>query len=390
MKKNILNYYAISFFTTFNFTTAIWTFFFTSYLNFSLSQAIFLVTLPWIISTLLEIPSWAWADRFWRKKLYILWTLMYVIELIIWIFSHNFYLFILSAVICWIWIAIQSGNIEAIIHDKLEEEWKENDFKSIWSNAYFYIFFWRAISASISWILYVFHPLIPILLTLISTLIILFLAINIEKPKQILSFHETNLSHFKETFWFLNKNTILIVFITIISLLSWIWNIYYFTQQEYFKNIEFSIEFIWIIFTIWAIISWIWSLIYSKISNILNEKQILNSIIFLVFFASILFVVWWKFLWFLAIILNSLMFWFIMPFWNNFLIQKSPKSQKSTILSIFNFSITIWYTSLNLILILALNFIDLITFYKICIFLIILLIIWNFLTFNKMIDIKNK
>ena len=46
-----------------------------------------------------------------------------------------------------------------------------------------------------------------------------------------------------------------------------------------------------------------------------------------------------------SIILISITFGFTMPLWNNYLIKNSPKTHKSTILSIYSFWITIWYIS---------------------------------------------
>lgn len=383
MKKTIYTFYWIRLFETFVFTTAIWSFFFTDYLHFTLGQAIFLITFSSIISAFFEVPSWAWADRFWRKKLFLIWTALVIIELIFWLFTKNFYFFILAEITAWIWSAIMSGNLEALVHDKLEEEWKEAEFKNITANSYSAIFIWRALASSVSGFLFILNPTLPILLTLVSYIIIFLLTLNLEEPKQVLSKHKDNFSHLKETLNFLKWQKVLVIFMLILWTLSGLWNIYYFTQQPYYKWIWFQIEYIWLLFALWALFSAIWSNIFKKISNKLDDKQILNIMLFMIFWSSILFSLFskiWAIIW---LIIISIMFWFLMTFWNNYLIHRTPKNQKSTILSVFSLIITIWYSFFNIILSLIIDKIWIFNIYLVNIFLIILLIIFNLFTFNK-------
>jgi predicted MFS family arabinose efflux permease len=352
-------------------------------LHFTLGQAIFLITFSSIISAFFEVLSWAWADRFWRKKLFLIWIFLVIIELLFWLFTKNFYFFILSEVTAWIWSAIMSGNLEALVHDKLEEEWKENEFKNITANSYTAIFIWRALATSVSGFLFILNPVLPVLLTLVSYIIIFLLTLNLDEPKQILSEHKDNFSHLKETLNFLKWQKVLVIFMLILWILSGLWNIYYFTQQPYYKWIWFDIEHVWLLFALWAIFSAIWSNIFKKISNKLDDKQILNIMLVMIFWSSILFSLFSKIWAILALIIISIMFWFIMTFWNNFIIWKTPKNQKSTILSVFSLMITIWYSFFNIILSLIIDELWIFNIYLVNIFLIILLIIFNLFTFNK-------
>jgi MFS family permease len=74
-----LLYYLISFFLACLFISPIWTFFFTSYHNFSFSSAVFLTVLTGIANFIFEIPSGSWADRFGRKRIYILGVVLMII-----------------------------------------------------------------------------------------------------------------------------------------------------------------------------------------------------------------------------------------------------------------------------------------------------------------------
>lgn len=383
MKKTIYTFYGIRLFETFVFTTAIWSFFFTDYLHFTLGQAIFLITFSSIISAFFEIPSWAWADRFWRKKLFLIWTFLVIIELLFWLFTKNFYFFILAEITAWIWSAIMSGNLEALVHDKLEEEWKEKEFKNITANSYSAIFIWRALASSVSGFLFILNPTLPVLLTLVSYIIIFLLTLNLDEPKQVLSEHKDNFSHLKETLKFLKWEKVLVIFMLILWTLCWLWNIYYFTGQPFLKSIWFNIEFIWILFTIWALSSAFWSYIFKKISNKLDEKQILNIMLAMVLTSSVLYILSWKISVIVWMIILSIEAWFLMTFWNNYIIWRTPKNQKSTILSVFSLVITIWYSFFNIILSLIIDKVWIFNIYLVNIFLITMLIIFNLFTFNK-------
>lgn len=383
MKSNKILFYIINFLSTFSFTTGIWAFFFTTYHHFSLWQAIFILTISWIVSLFFEVPSWAWADRFGRKKMFLIWTLLNILDLVFWCFATSFISFIIAWVINWIWNAMISWNLEAIIHDNLEEEKNEKEFKNIASNSYIFIFLWRAISSAISWILFVISPLLPVYLTLISTISILLFAYFLKESKQIYSEHRDNLSHLKETWSFLVSHKNILIFMVILWTLCWLWNIYWYTQQPYFKILWFGIEFIWFTFTIWALFSALGTYIFKNISNKYSDKFIMNLMLFLVFLSSLFYGIFQKETAFMWLLFLSIMFWFITTFWNNFLIHKTPKTQKSTILSLFSFLMVIWYSLSNLVLSVVIDFSGLFNIYLINIFLIISLIAFNLFTFNK-------
>ncbi|MCK9272361.1 MFS transporter [Candidatus Gracilibacteria bacterium] len=383
MKKNIYLFYSISFLETFVFTTAIWAFFFTSYLNFSFGQALFLITLSGITATIFEVPSGVWADRFGRKKLYILGTILLILNLVFWALSTSFCCFIIAGIINGIGGAIISGNLEALVHDNLEEEGNEKEFRDIGSNSYISVFLGRAISASVSGFLFVVNPLLPVYFTLFSKIIILILTIFLKEPTQILSVHKNDFLHLKETFNFLLKHKFIFNFMLILGLLSGIGNVYFFTQQPYFRQLGFSIEFIGIIFTIGALFSALGSYLFKKISNYFNDKQILNIMLLMVFFVSVLFSLFQREFALVAVIIVSIMFGFVMTFGNNFLIHKVPKNQKSTILSTFSFFIIICYSFFNIILSLIIGKVGLVNIYFVNIALIIFLIIFNLWTFNR-------
>ena len=383
LNKNIILFYLIEFLGACIFTTAIWTFFFTWYLNFSFHTALFITLLSWIVSFIFEIPSWAWADKFGRKKLYLVWILLIILSFSFWLFSKKLYLFIISAIFNWIWFAITSWNLEALIHDSLEETNQEKKFKNIQANAYISLFIWRSLAALLSWYLFVISPLLPIYATIWAYILIFIFVLFISDKWQKLEKYNDTKTHIKNWFNYLFKDQFLLYFIIILTLVSAIWNIFWFTYQPYFKEIWVSITNIWILFAITWIFSAIWAHFIKGLQNKFNEKQILYLIIFWLFISAICFYFFNIYFAILGLVIISLIFWTIMSFWNNVLIQKSPKKYKSTILSIFSFFITIWYASFSLISWFIVDYFSLKVLYFWVLILVLFLIVFSLWKLRK-------
>ena len=377
IKNNIYLFYIIEFLGACIFTTAIWTFFFISYLTFSFSTALVLTVLSWFISFIFEVPSGVWADKYWRKRMYFLWIFLIILGFSIWIFSKNIYLFVFSSSLNWIWFALISWNLEALIHDSLELQKKENKFKDIQANWYIAIFSWRALSSLLAWYLFVINPLFPVYGTIIAYILIFLLLFFINDKWQQKSKNSSLKNHMFTWFKLLIQDKFIFYFVIIITLISSIWNIYWFTYQPYFKYIWISIENIWILFALTWFFSALWAHIIKKLQDKFNEKEIIFISLFLLLISAIwlqFFNIYWALFW---LIIISIMFGFIMSFWNNVLIKKSPKTHKSTILSIFSLFITIWYVIFSVWAWYILDYIWIEKLYFWTIILIIFLIIFS-------------
>lgn len=344
LKKNILLYYAISFFNACLFMIPIRYFFFVNYLNFWIGEAILINTLSWLVSMFFEVHSWWWADRFWRKKLYIIWLLSVIFCFSFYLWATSFYLFVISSFFMWFWYALTSWNLEALIHDNLEEKWLEKEYDKIQSNSYIIMFSWRAISSLIAWYLFFYNPLYPFSATIICYAISLILIFFIHSPKQELSDEKGDTKHLKKAFVFLleNKN-LLFVIVFLGFIFSWIWNIYWFTYQPYLENIWIKIKDIWIIYFFISAFSAFWSYIIKKLQSKLNIFTILTSMFVCLLIVSLMFSYFDNLFWILPILILCILFWFVMTIGNSYLIKYSPKTHKSTILSIFSLAGSIWY-----------------------------------------------
>ncbi len=343
LNKNIKLFYTISFLNACIFTTSIWSFFFTKYLTFSFKTAMFIVVFSWIVSAIFEIPSWAWADRLWRKKMYFYGVFLIILSYSFWLFADTLYLFLISSLLCWIWFAITSWNIEALIHDSLEWKWVEARFKDIQANAHIFNFSWRFFSSVFAGYLFIMNPKLPIFVTILAYSIVFIILFFLKESSQELSHSKNTRTHIKEWLDFILKNDYIFYFISIVCCITSIWNVYWFTYQLYFEQIGFSIENIWIVFAVIWLFSAVWAYIIKRLQNILSEKQIVLLMLLLLFVSEIFLQFFNAYLAILWAILIAIMHWFIKSFWNNVLIKRSPKTHKSTILSVFSLWITAWY-----------------------------------------------
>lgn len=370
--NNIYLYYLIKFFWNFWLTVAIWIFFLTNYNTLNYSQAFFVMLLIWIISFLFEIPSWAWCDKYWRKKVYIYWIILSIIWYLLRTYFWNFYIFVIAAIFKWIWMAMNSWSIEAIIHDELTLKNKENQYYKIQSNWHILMFIARFFWSILAWFLYIKSPILPYQLTIILLIIELILALFIIPPKQDYC-NSSTFSHYKNSLIFFKENKYIWKIVLFLILYCWFSNIYWFTYQIYFKNINLSTQSIWWIFAMAWLFSAIWSYVIKEIKEKINDKLIISTIFFLWSLAWILYLFENLYISIFAVLISSIVAWMIVPFWNSIILQKSPKNNKSTLLSIFSAWIMLSFWILNIIVWILLDRIDIIYIYFFTVFSIIIL-----------------
>lgn len=344
LKKNVYLFYAINFFQACIFAIPIRYFFFINYLHFWIGDAILIRTLSWLFELFFEVPSWWWADRYGRKKVFILWLFSLAFWFSFYLYSQDFYLFLFSSMFIWLWYSLTSWNLEALIHDNLEEDWKWAEYDKIQSNQYIFMYLWRATSSLVAGYLFFFWALFPYIATIICIVIATIFALLLHSPKQELSHETSDFNHLKKALVFLyaRKNLVLVIFF-LGFIISWFWNVYWFTYQPYLEKIWLDIKDIWIIYFFISLFSAIWSYIIKHIKIKIDTFSILRYMLWGLFLISLMFNYFDNLLWVIPILLLSVWFGFVMIVWNTYLIKVSPKTHKSTILSIFALSVSLWY-----------------------------------------------
>lgn len=94
------------------------------------------VTITFLVQIILEIPSGVIADKYSRKKILLLSNSLFIISTLIFIFSNNYYLFVLAIIIKGIDNALVTGIANSLLYDSLEESSKFN--KILFNKNFFY------------------------------------------------------------------------------------------------------------------------------------------------------------------------------------------------------------------------------------------------------------
>lgn len=76
-----------------------------------------------------EVPSGALADRWSRKWLLVISSFFHSIAYLVWIFSHNFWLFLLGYLFRGTGGFLESGTVDAFLYDHLKTKRQEGDFE---------------------------------------------------------------------------------------------------------------------------------------------------------------------------------------------------------------------------------------------------------------------
>lgn len=162
-KYNDLLVYVSTFLFSASFTLPIWTFYFTEYVEISLSQATFVWTLSSLAALLFEIPTWAWSDRFGRKKI-ALWGLLCIfLSSTTYLWARDFWVFVVNAFVNGFGSALVSGCVIGMIYDRYKERGMESFYPRFSSYKSVITFSGRAIAALFAAWLYRMDPLLPFL-----------------------------------------------------------------------------------------------------------------------------------------------------------------------------------------------------------------------------------
>lgn len=102
------------------------------YRGIELYQIAILIAFWSILTILLEIPSGALADKWSRKNMLVLSALFTSLCYVTWLFSSNFWLFLIGFTFRTLSGTFESGTMEAYVFDFLKQNRKEEEFEKIW------------------------------------------------------------------------------------------------------------------------------------------------------------------------------------------------------------------------------------------------------------------
>lgn len=253
----------------------IWVIFNTEYLGLSNTQAYILGATTWGLSALFEIPTGSIADRYGRKRNYQIGALLYAVAMASYFLFGNFYVLLLFQVIGALGIAMQSGSLDALVHDSLRQKGKNKVNKRVQSINMSVFFFGRGITVFVAGYLYLMDERLPYLMMaaflLVSWLTSSFMEeIRLEKSEKIRSSkHVADTLVAMRSKYRLSSNlsAILLIVLAIESVFA--------IYQPYFKQVGISVQNIAAVYGCHAITSSIGSYYFDKLSDKLKLGKVL-------------------------------------------------------------------------------------------------------------------
>lgn len=135
MKKNIVLIYLHTFLSTFILFYICDTLFYIER-GLSSSQYISFVGIAFLVKLIFEIPFGIIADKYSKKKLLLISNVLFILSTVIFIYSHNYFTFLIAIIISAINNSISSGIVNSILYESLENKKEFN--KTLFYNSFFY------------------------------------------------------------------------------------------------------------------------------------------------------------------------------------------------------------------------------------------------------------
>lgn len=168
-KRNERYAHTFRFLNNVSFSLPIWILFFNRDLGFSLAVSIFLGSSRWIVSSLCELPTGSWADRFGRLKLLRIGMVGSVVTLIPFVLTKNLYILFLAQIVGGVFAAMTTGVLDPLVKDSFVRAKKLDKFyKKYLSTNNAFLYTSRLISGVIGAWVYVKFPFGPYILDIMA------------------------------------------------------------------------------------------------------------------------------------------------------------------------------------------------------------------------------
>lgn len=342
LHKNIRLWYISSFFSFTAFVLPIWLVFGTDVLDFSNTQAIVLGVAPWGMSSLLEIPTGSWADRFGRARIYQLGKLLYVLSVASFIFATNFTVLLIFQLIGALGLAMQSGSIEALIHDSLPQNKNTPRlFQKVHSKKMAILFTSRTLTVLAGGWLFSVNPRLPFIIATLSYSLAFIVSLFLVEIRVEHATANSSLSHIKETWKILSSKRTMLLFLLLVVLYSAVSEALFVLYQPYFKSIGIEIGSFGLFYMVISGMSALGAVSIVWLSKHFNPFQLLATMILAVWITLASMLLRNPIVTYFAIIPSSLAFGYLITLMNTYIQSKVSSKHQSTAISIGSFFWTI-------------------------------------------------
>jgi MFS family permease len=341
--KNVRLWYLTTFFSYSAFLLPVWVIFNTEYLGLSNTQAFLLGVLPYGLSAFFEIPTGAWSDRYGRAKIYKLGTALYILSVFSLVLFKDFYVLFAFQIVGAIGLAMQSGGLEALVHDSLAEKDRDEQYASINGRRQATLFMSRVVTVLFSGVIYQYDPRAPILASSIMNVIGLAVSFGFEEVRHEIATASTNLKHMKETWKIFTKNRLLLIFLILIAVHSYVSEALFGFYQPYFKSIDVEISSFGFYYAIISSLSAIGAIIVARTLQKIGAYIVMTFLMLSVVCTLGLLLFQNTVIALVSLVPSSIAFGFIQVTMKTYIQKQTPSRYQATALSIASFAQTIMF-----------------------------------------------
>ncbi len=338
LHKNIYVWYVTTFFTYAAFTMPIWVIFNTEVLGLSNTQAFILGILSYGLSAFLEVPTGSWADKFGRARTYQIGTALYILSVAGFIFFNNFFILLVLQIVGALGIAMQSGGLEALVHDSIGGKNKDATYAKVHANKMAIVFASRVLTVLLSGVLFAVNPRAPFVVATVAYILGLavsffFKEVRAETPSEL-----SSLDHIKETLALVFSKKLLVIFLALGVLYTLCSEALFVLYQPYFKSIHINIEEYGVFYAIISALSALGALTVTAAMRRFNVFAILGAMMAAVLTTLGLMLFRQPWLAYLAVVPSSVAFGFIITLVNTYIQKRIRSRHQATALSIASFT----------------------------------------------------
>ncbi len=337
LHKNVYLWYLVTFFSYAAFTLPIWVIFNTEVLGLNNTQAFLLGVLPYGLSAIFEVPTGSWADKFGRAKTYQLGTVLYILSVASYIFTPNFYVLLAFQILGGLGLAMQSGGLEALVHDSIKGKDKDAIYSTVHGRKMAILFISRVLTVLLSGLMYAVNPKLPFIIATVTYIIGLIISLFFKEVRLETPTTASSTNHIKETLSLILEKKTLVLFFSLIAIYTFFSEALFAIYQPYFKSINIQIGEFGIFYAIISAFSSIGALSITGIAKKHNAFKILLIMMIAVLFTLSIMLLEIPALTYIAIIPSAIAFGYVMTLQNTITQKLVSSRHQATAVSIGSF-----------------------------------------------------
>jgi MFS family permease len=332
-----------TFFDNLVFIIPIWLIYCVEYLGYSSTIAILLFTLIWVTSAIFEVPTGVIADRWGRKKSFILGSLLFMAYPLAFVWNLPLIFFAIVVLISGFGAALSSSVLEPLVHKSYEDSGlKSKDYHKFLSISQAMPFVARAVSGIVGAWMYTISPVLPFvawsLVLVLSICTVVFV-----KDENASDNVEPYKLHLKAALMAMRSSRIIIVYIVGYVAFAVVGEALWTGYQIFYEHDGQSVVIIGWLFSIMAIFSALSSYLVRRLFVRFHPLTVLLMDTWIIFIAAFLIYQPDVSLRMLSIVLAALAFGNISVVGMATIQKIITNRLQSTVLSLYNFTAQITY-----------------------------------------------